>query len=290
MAITMNVSVAQAIGAATSELPNAYIPIVSGKACSYVQFDCSGSHDPLGKDIVLYKVDFGDGTSCCVGSNPIMTHWYAQPGTYKATLQVVTVDGRISEEDSSSIVIEPANRPPIVVFASGDTIEATQYSYVSISCIVDDADQDDKVSIRVWFGDADQEAETYNISGRLITVSHVYITPGLFWVTVIANDTVSNGPVATIPVLVVDKVVVDVKYNKKYRRLTIDATASSFASKDSNQTIITVLVPHRKIKIPVTLSKDQPVKQLFGICTTIGSEFSATSSSGGSVAGTVYSE
>lgn len=288
--MAVHTSGVMAAGVCMDELPIAYVPVVSGRACTYIQFDCSGSHDPLGRKIVSYIAEFGDGTSCQTGVDPVFSHWYAQSGTYRVTLRVVTEDGRVSPEDASSIVIAPANQPPIVTFASEDTIEATQYSSVNIVCLIEDKDPEDRTSVQVWFGDGDPDPETYSTSGRLLTISHVYSVTGFFWVTVVASDTFCEGPAAVISVRVVDRVVVYIKYDKKSRRLTIDATSSSFTSGDSQPTIITVLVPHKKTKIPVALTEDQPIKQMFGICTTVGSEFSAVSSSGGSVAGTIWSE
>jgi PKD repeat protein len=288
--VTIHTSAAVVTGVCKDELPTAYVPIVSGRACTYIQFDCSGSHDPLGKNIVSYIAEFGDGTSSQIGPDPVFSHWYAQSGTYRVTLRVVTEDGRVSLEDASSIFIAPANQPPIVTFASEDTIEATQYSSVNIVCLIEDKDPEDRASVRVWFGDDDPDPETYGTSGRLLTISHVYSATGLFWVTVIANDAFCEGPAAVISVRVVDRVIVYIKYDKKSHRLTIDATSSSFTSEDSRPTIITVLVPHKKTKIPVTVTEDHPIKQMFGIYTAVGNEFSATSSSGGSVTGTIWSE
>jgi PKD repeat protein len=78
----------------------------SGPAPLQVILDGSGSSDSDGT-IVSYEWDLGDGTTA---SGPVVTHTYATPGTYVATLTVTDDDG-LTGETQVAITVSASNQP-----------------------------------------------------------------------------------------------------------------------------------------------------------------------------------
>lgn len=67
-----------------------------------VQFDNSRSTDTLGREIVKYQWDFGDGGDEVLGPSPI--HIYRTAGEYTVKLTVTNEDGSVSATDGSNRV------------------------------------------------------------------------------------------------------------------------------------------------------------------------------------------
>jgi PKD repeat protein len=92
----------------------------SGTAPLTVTFDGSGSSD-LGGFIAGWAWAFGDGT---VGSGARLTHVYATPGIYSATL-TVTDNGNLSGSTSAWIVVNPPALPSAPTGLTARALSAT---------------------------------------------------------------------------------------------------------------------------------------------------------------------
>jgi uncharacterized repeat protein (TIGR01451 family) len=82
-------------GCAPNNRPTARLTATpsSGFAPATTTLDGSGSSDPDGEAISSYTFDFGDGSPLVTQSTPSVSHTYANPGAYRATLTVKDVRG-----------------------------------------------------------------------------------------------------------------------------------------------------------------------------------------------------
>ena len=97
---------------------------VSGPAPLTVNFNASSSSDPdPGDSIASYTFYFGDGSSPATQSSPTVSHLYASPGTYHATLTVTDSHGQEST-NAASVDIQ-ATPPPSADMAIVKTGPAT---------------------------------------------------------------------------------------------------------------------------------------------------------------------
>jgi len=111
------------VSVTTNEFPNpefTYSPD-PGEAGRQMTFDASNSSDPDG-EIVEYRWDFdGDGTTETTTTDPVITHTYAEPGTYYILFVVEDDDGATAERTKSVTVTEP--RPEASCSASPTEVE-----------------------------------------------------------------------------------------------------------------------------------------------------------------------
>ena len=140
-----------------------------------VTFNASESYDPDGS-IVSYFWDFGDGTN---GTGEIITHSYADNGTYTVVLTVTDNDGLF---DTISADVTVLNRPPVAIFT-----ESTETAYVGETITFnasDSYDPDGSIATYFWdFGDGT------NTTG--VIVEHAYSANGTYIVTLTVID--DNG-------------------------------------------------------------------------------------------------
>jgi TolB protein len=98
-----------------------------GYAGSSVRFDGRGSNQPDGA-ISGYDWSFGDGT---VASGAHLTHAYAAPGTYTATLTVTGAGGRVGTDSRTLTIVTPPAHPKETVrvneTSTGDAADATTW-------------------------------------------------------------------------------------------------------------------------------------------------------------------
>jgi PKD repeat protein/uncharacterized protein YraI len=123
---------------------------------------------------LTYGWDFGDGTS---GSGPVVSHSYAQAGSYTARLTVTDKDGA-GGSDTAAVEVYAANQPPQAVIkgpASGLVGETLSFSGGGSS------DSDGAIVTYAWdFGDGSTEDK--------IKVAHAYTQAGRYRVTLTVTD------------------------------------------------------------------------------------------------------
>ena len=133
-------------------------------------FNGSGSFDRAGT-IISYAWRFGDGGTA---SGVAVTHAYATPGTYTATLTVT--DSRGSSA-SDTAVVRVADRPPVA--NAGPDQSGIQGSAVTFRG--SGSDQDGTVTSYTWnFGDGASAAGA--------TASHAYATAGTYTAKLTVTD------------------------------------------------------------------------------------------------------
>jgi len=151
-----------------------------------VTFNASTSYDPDGT-IVSYFWTFGDGTN---GTGVVVTHSYADNGTYTVTLTVTDNDGSTSSTSSAKTVL---NRSPVASFtASATTVNRTQVITFNASASYD---PDGTIVSYFWaFGDGT------NATG--IVATHSYANAGNYTVTLTVTDN-DNAASSTFIVITV---------------------------------------------------------------------------------------
>ena len=137
-----------------------------------VTFDGSASDDPDGT-IASHAWNFGDGAN---GTSQIVTHIYADNGTYTVTLNVTDSDGLFN---TTSIDITVLNRPPNATFTeSAETVDTGETVTFNAS---DSYDPDGSIVTYFWdFGDGENDTG--------VVVEHAYTDNGTYTVTLTVTD------------------------------------------------------------------------------------------------------
>jgi PKD repeat protein len=116
----------------------------AGGAPLLVQFSSGGTYDPNGDPLTLFW-DFGDGTFASGPANP--QHTYTGIGTFTAVLYAIDAHGA---SDSSAVVIETANLPPVAHITTpihGSTFYPGQW----ITFTADASDPEDGANLNfIW--------------------------------------------------------------------------------------------------------------------------------------------
>ncbi len=144
--------------------------------CRTVVFDASGSHDKESQ-LIGYHWDFGDGQS---GVGQRITHTYAQPGVYQATLTVADDSGRVNDRARRDFRVKVNQAPEAV--AGSPQIAAPGEPLLFDARASRDLDGD-IIAYRWAFGDGHR--------GDGARVSHVYTEPGRYQVELRLED---DGP------------------------------------------------------------------------------------------------
>jgi PKD repeat protein len=115
-------------------------------------FNVLGSYDPDGS-IILYQLDFGDGTSTQFINSAPVSHVYKSVGTYTAKLIVTDNRSGVSLETINSVqVITINNQPPVANF-SYSPINA--FTFDPITFTDNSSDPENALTKWVWdFGDS----------------------------------------------------------------------------------------------------------------------------------------
>lgn len=123
---------------------------------------------------LTYRWDFGDGAT---GNGPVVSHVYAQPGTFTAQLTVTDKDGG-QGADTAAVQVMPGNQTPQAVIdgpTGGLVGQALDFSGRNSS------DADGYIVSYSWnFGD--------NTTGSGITVTHVFSQAGSYQVSLLVTD------------------------------------------------------------------------------------------------------
>ncbi|MCK4481918.1 PKD domain-containing protein, partial [Candidatus Bathyarchaeota archaeon] len=182
-----------------------------------VTFNASTSYDPDGS-IVSYLWDFGDGTNV---AGEIISHTYADDGTYTVTLNVTDNDG-LSDTTFADVTVH--NRPPIASFTESAEIVHTGESITFNA--TESYDPDGTIVEYFWdFGDGT------NTAG--VVVDYVYTDNGTYTVTL----TVTDDDGATNSATSTKYVVNDPPYQPQL------SITPSLTVEDNDDLIVTVIGP-----------------------------------------------
>jgi subtilisin family serine protease len=140
-------------GSSPPEGPVAAIDSSCDNATLTCDLDGSGSEG----EIVEWSWDFGDGQS---GNGQVVSHTYAEAGTYEAALTVTDADG-LSDQHTATVQVgdAPGNQPPVAEF----TASCTRYYFIWPGCQFDASgslDADGEIVEWSWdFGDGTSSTE-----------------------------------------------------------------------------------------------------------------------------------
>jgi len=140
-----------------------------------VIFDASQGFDPDG-EVIEYRWNFGD-DNLTVVSNPVLVHVYGSHGTYNVTLTLVDGDG-----------LSGATWQLIKVYTKplADFTYTPQTPFVNVPIAFDASasyDNDGNITSYIWDFD---DGNTTTVSNY--TISHVYVAPGNYTVTLTVTD------------------------------------------------------------------------------------------------------
>jgi PGF-CTERM protein len=146
-----------------------------------VTFDANDSYS-LSSPIAGYSWEFGDGITA---SGEVVTHAYADPGTYEVTLEAETEDGTTA---TTTRRVEVVDRPPTARFgaSSGRPVVGTVFT-LNASASTDPEDQ----ALRYEWELGDGTTQTGP------TVSHSFSSAGEHEVTLTVTDANGNTDTAT---------------------------------------------------------------------------------------------
>jgi len=165
------------------------------KVSETVAFDASLSK-PNGGTIIKYIWDFGDDEGT-VESDPITSHTYDEPGTYKVMLMVIDSEG-LSDIEAQTITIYPtSSTAPTAAFVYSP-IEPLEGEVVTFNAS-DSVDSDGAIVKYTWnFGD-----NTSIVEENEPIINHTYAIADVYNVTltVTDDDGLSDSTLKTIKIL-----------------------------------------------------------------------------------------
>jgi DNA/RNA endonuclease G (NUC1) len=144
---------------------------------SEVMMSAASSTDP-DSDPLSYRWDLGDGTT---KHGAIISHAYAQDGTYDVRLTVTDPLGLVATTSTTTAV---SNVAPIISTFSGATLLPGE-TYTAIGSFTDPGA--DRWTAVVDYGDGAGQRPLVLV-GKTYSLSHTYATPGAFTVTVRISD------------------------------------------------------------------------------------------------------
>lgn len=154
-------------------------------------FNASASLPALGRTIVRYDWNFGDGRT---SSGVTTSHRYQAPGAYQVTLAVT---------DDVGAVGRPANPTSITVAGGGPTVTATatpptqvRNSPIVFNVTATPTSGSTIVSYKFVYGDGGQD------TGSAPTQTHVYTAAGTYPVAVTVTDSIGRTTTVTVTVTI----------------------------------------------------------------------------------------
>jgi PKD repeat protein len=160
----------------------------TGSAPLNVSFSGALSFDPdAGDSIHEYRFTFGDGSPPIVMPTPTISHLYAAPGTYVASLVVVDTQGNLSSSTSFQIVVTQNQKPSAVLQATPTTGFAPLTVSLSGANSVDPDAGDSIKEYRFTFGDGSPP-----VVQTTPTRSQVYGAPGTYVASLVVVDAQGN--------------------------------------------------------------------------------------------------
>lgn len=146
-----------------------------------IVFDGSDSYDPDGQ-IKAFEWDFGDGQT---GSEMMQSHLYSEIGVYEVLL-TVTDDLGLSDSISVLAVISQPTHVP-----EKPTIQGPTSSLVNetITFVFSGSDPDnDSIRFLISWGDEDNTTTNYYDSDSSLSITHTFVSKGMFLVSVLVQD------------------------------------------------------------------------------------------------------
>ena len=158
----------------------------SGFVNENIVFNGSKSYDP-DQYIKSYHWDFGDGTSA---DGKIVNYKYSCPGNYIVKLTVFDTKGA-SDVNLTNALIHVRNYAPTNPNITGPTEGYINVNYNFTFYSQDD--NSDNIKYVIKWGDGSMSESGYMPSGQLFNLSHKWIKPGNYMITVTANDSKDNS-------------------------------------------------------------------------------------------------
>ncbi len=166
---------------------------VNGTNSLNVSFTCS-ANDPDGS-IVEYRWSYGDGDTE-TSTSAERAHYYAEPGVFNATCQVVDNNGATA---ASSPVVIAVNASPAIDSLTANPSSGIAPLNVSFTCAAHDPDESGSIASYIWnFGNGQTQTTSTG------SVQHAYGSPGEYSASCIAVDNMgaqSNSASTTVVVL-----------------------------------------------------------------------------------------
>ncbi|MER6126384.1 PKD domain-containing protein [Streptomyces sp. NPDC001795] len=138
-----------------------------------------------GKPVTTYSVDFGDGSApVTAAAGPPITHTYATPGTYAATITVTDIDGS-SHSVRPQVVAGTATPPATSLSGAAVTNSHGQVAAGdALFTVPEPANAWEVVGRTLAYGDGTQD----NLAGGAQQVEHQYPAPGTYTATLTQTD------------------------------------------------------------------------------------------------------
>lgn len=158
----------------------------TGQAPLTVSF-AGGGIDPAGGEFIAFNWNFGDQTT---GAGAFVTHTYTRPGTYIVTLSGTTNTATTAQTVAEVLVLSQPNQlPQASIIASPTKGNAPLLVLFEAQAV----DPDGSVIGYAWdFGDGQ--------SGTGQVIDHVFVTPGVYVVTLSVTDNL--GAVKRVTLLI----------------------------------------------------------------------------------------
>jgi len=187
-------------------------------------FDASASSDADGK-ILAYAWDFGDGTR---ERGVLASHIYSQFGLFPVTL-------RVTDDDGLSGVVEKqlyVDAPPASRFTVFPTIPAVRETVVFSAA--SSFDPDGEIAAYLWdFGD-----EAIGIGA---SAEHVYVSPGVYEVTLTVVDDDGHSDLMRTAVTINDRPVASFTISTLTSYVGVPIVFNAGASADSDGSVVSFI-------------------------------------------------
>jgi PKD repeat protein len=162
-----------------------------------VRFNSTTSATVSGDSIISRKWTFGDGTTATT-TNKILSHVYAQPGTYTVCLTITTALG-CSKTECKTVIVTQVNSACVPHF----TWVRTAPKQVSFNSSTSWVPLNDTIIERKWnFGDASSI-----LAGNVVSPVHNYLHNGIYTVSMRMRTSHNCEQTYTVPVIVQDSTV-----------------------------------------------------------------------------------
>ena len=136
-----------------------------------------GGIDPAGGQFLVFNWNFGDQTTA---TGAFVTHTYTRPGTYIVTLSGTTNNAATAQAATEIVVLSEPNELPVArIIASPKKGDAP----LMVLFQADAEDPDGEIIGYAWdFGDGQ--------AGTGAVIDHVFVTPGVYVVTLSVTDNI----------------------------------------------------------------------------------------------------
>jgi len=151
-----------------------------GELNTEILFDGSGSTDNDGT-ITAYSWDLGDTTK---GTGKNLTHSYNTTGTFIVSLTVTDDEGKKGSDVTFVVITTPNTSPERPQIQTTPSEEKATWK---ITAKATDPNDDFIRYVFLW-GDGTETLSPFYASGTTVTVSHTWLTPGVYTISVYVED------------------------------------------------------------------------------------------------------